>query len=98
MKLYYEVEWIGDELASANGKNNSWKAAAECNSPKELIEKLKFLCGDISDQNTTIESYKRSIKKWKEATGCDTPEEAEKKIKLLVDDINVLMRVNDDLM
>ena len=75
-KLHDEVKYTSDKWASANRSNNSWKAAAECNSPKELIEKLNLLRDDIAGRSTVIESYKRDIEKWQKATGCKTPEEA----------------------
>ena len=73
-KLKDQVKYVCDEWYSANSSNNSWKAAAECNSPKELIEKLNLLRDDISGRNTVIESYKRDIEKWQKATGFSTPE------------------------
>ena len=42
-KLKDQVKYTCDEWYSANSKNNSWKVAAECNSPKELIEKRETL-------------------------------------------------------
>lgn len=55
-KLDDEVKYTSDKWASANRSNNSWKAAAELNSPKELIEKLSLLRDDISGRSTVIES------------------------------------------
>lgn len=74
-KLKDQVKYTCDEWYSANSSNNSWKAAAECNSPKELIEKLNLLRDDISGRSTVIEHYKRDIEKWQQATGCISPKD-----------------------
>ena len=66
---------IAKQWESTNRSNNSWKAAAECNSPKELIEKLNLLRDDISGRRTVIEHYKRDIEKWQKATGCISPKD-----------------------
>lgn len=75
LKLIDENKYVCEEWCSANSSNNSWKAAAECNSPKELIEKLNLLRDDISGRSTVIESHKRDIEKWQKATGCLRPED-----------------------
>ena len=54
---------------TANSSNNSWKAAAECNSPKELIEKREALEKEIG-------IYSRTLNEWKEGTGCPSPSAA----------------------
>lgn len=74
-KLKDQVKYTCDKWYSANRRNNSWKAAAECNSPHELIEKLNLLRDDISGHDTVIESYERNIKKWQKATGYLRPED-----------------------
>ena len=74
-KLKDQVKYTCDEWYSANSRNNSWKAAAECNTPKELIEKLNLLRDDISGRSTVIEHYKRDIEKWQKATGCISPKD-----------------------
>jgi len=74
-KLKDQVKYTCEEWYSANSRNNSWKAAAECNSPGELIEKLNLLRDDISGHDTVIESYERNIKKWQKATGVLRPED-----------------------
>lgn len=74
-KLHDQVKYTCDEWYSANSRNNSWKAAAECNSPKELIEKLSLLRDDISGRSTVIDHYKCNIEKWQKATGCLRPED-----------------------
>ena len=74
-KLHDQVKYTCDEWYSANSRNNSWKAAAECNSPKELIEKLNLLRNDISGRSAVTERYKRDIEKWQKATGCLRPED-----------------------
>lgn len=68
-KLKDQVKYTCDEWYSANSRNNSWKAAAECNSPKELIEKRETL-------EKEIEVYSRTLKDWKEGTGCPSPSAA----------------------
>lgn len=68
-KLKDQVKYTCDEWYSANSRNNSWKAAAECNSPKELIEKREAL-------KKEIEVYSRALKEWKEITGCPSPSSA----------------------
>ena len=65
-KLKDQVKYTCDEWYSANSNNNSWKAAAECNSPKELIEKRETL-------EKEIEVYSRALKEWKEGTGYSSP-------------------------
>jgi hypothetical protein len=67
--LHDQVKYIGDEWASANSSNNSWKVAAECNSPKELIEKREALEKEIG-------IYSRTLNEWKEGTGCPSPSAA----------------------
>ena len=74
-ELRNEVKYTSEKWASTNSSNNSWKAAAECNSPKELIEKLNLLRDDISGRRTVIEHYKRDIEKWQKATGCISPKD-----------------------
>lgn len=74
-KLKDQVKYTCEEWYGANSSNNSWKAAAECNLPKELIEKLNLLRDDISGRSTVIERYKRDIEKWQKATGCLRPED-----------------------
>lgn len=68
-ELYDQVKYAWDEWCSANSSNNSWKAAAECNSPKELIEKREALEKEIG-------VYSRALKEWKEGTGCPSPSAA----------------------
>ena len=68
-KLKDQVKYTCEEWYSANSRNNSWKAAAECNSPKELIEKIKGF-------REEIEMYYRLFKEWKAATGCPSPSAA----------------------
>ena len=68
-KLKDQVKYTCDEWYSANSSNNSWKAAAECNSPKELIEKREAL-------EKEIEVYSRALQEWKEGTGCPSPSAA----------------------
>ena len=65
-KLKDQVKYTCDEWYSANSNNNSWKAAAECNSPKELIEKREAL-------EKEIEVYSRALQEWKEITGYPSP-------------------------
>ena len=65
-KLKDQVKYTCEEWYGANGRNNSWKAAAECNSPKELIEKREALQKEIG-------VYSRALKEWKEGTGCPSP-------------------------
>ena len=65
-KLKDQVKYTCDEWYSANSTNNSWKAAAECNSPKGLIEKREALEKEIG-------IYSRALKEWKEGTGCPSP-------------------------
>ena len=73
-ELRNEVKCISDKWASANSSNNSWKAAAECNSPKELIEKREVL-------EKEIEIYSRTLNEWKEGTGCQSPSAAKSLIE-----------------
>ena len=97
-KLHDQVKYTCDEWYSANSNNNSWKAAAECNSPKELIEKIKGF-------REEIEMYYRLFKEWKTSTGCPSPsaaktliesgaswhhayDEAKKANEKLADDVN----------
>lgn len=68
-KLKDQVKYTCDEWYSANSNNNSWKAAAECNSPKELIEKREALEKEIG-------VYSRALQEWKEGTGCPSPSAA----------------------
>jgi len=68
-KLKDQVKYTCDEWYSANSSNNSWKAAAECNLPKELIEKIKGFRDEIG-------IYSRALKDWKEGTGCPSPSAA----------------------
>ena len=65
-KLKDQVKYTCDEWYSANSNNNSWKVAAECNSPKELVEKREAL-------EKEIDVYSRALKEWKEGTGCPSP-------------------------
>ena len=65
-KLIKENKYACEEWCKANSSNNSWKAAAECNSPKELIEKREALEKEIG-------IYSRALKEWKEGTGCPSP-------------------------
>lgn len=73
-KLKDQVKYTCDEWYSANSRNNSWKAAAECNSPKELIETIKGF-------REEIEMHYRIYKEWKEATGCPSPSAAKSLIE-----------------
>lgn len=89
LKLRDEVTYTCEKLASANSENNSWKATAECNSPKVLMTKLNLLHGsikewkeetrilkkEVSDYKEQIESLFKVIESWQEATGCKTPAE-----------------------
>lgn len=75
-KLKDQVKYTCDEWYSANSRNNSWKAAAECNSPKELIEKRETLEGKVKALETEAEVYSRALKEWKEITGCPSPSAA----------------------
>ena len=68
-KLKDQVKYTCDEWYSANSTNNSWKAAAECNSPKELIEKREALEKELG-------IYSRALKEWKEGTCCPSPSAA----------------------
>lgn len=68
-KLKDQVKYTCDEWYSANSSNNSWKAAAECNAPKELIEKIKGFRDEIG-------IYSRALQEWKEGTGCPSPSSA----------------------
>jgi len=68
-KLIKENKYAYEEWYKANSSNNSWKAAAECNSPKELIEKHEAL-------EKEIEVYSSTLKEWKEGTGCPSPSAA----------------------
>lgn len=74
LKLIDENKYACEEWCSANSSNNSWKAAAECNSPKELIEKRETL-------EKEIEVYSRTLKEWKEITGCPSPSAAKSLIE-----------------
>lgn len=65
-KLKDQVKYTCEEWYGANGRNNSWKSAAECNSPKELIEKREAL-------EKEIDAYSRALKEWKEITGYPSP-------------------------
>lgn len=76
LKLKDQVKYTCDEWYSANSRNNSWKAAAECNSPKELIEKRETLEGKVKALETEAEVYSRALKEWKEITGCPSPSAA----------------------
>lgn len=69
LKLTKENKYACEKWCSANSSNNSWKAAAECNSPKELIEKREAL-------EKEIDVYSRTLKEWKEITGCPSPSAA----------------------
>ena len=69
LKLTGENKYACEEWCKANSGNNSWKAAAECNSPKELIEKRETL----EKENAYLYA---EIRKWKEMTKCETPEAA----------------------
>ena len=73
-KLKDQVKYTCDKWASANSSNNSWKAAAECNSPKELIKKRETL-------QKEIEVYSRALQEWKEGTGCPSPSAAKSLIE-----------------
>lgn len=73
-KLKDQVKYTCAEWYSANSSNNSWKAAAECNSPKELIEKIKGFKDEIG-------IYSRALKDWKEETGCPSPSAAKTMIE-----------------
>lgn len=89
-KLRDEVTYICEKLCSANSENNSWKATAECNSPKELRAKLNLLRDNIeewkeetrslkkevSDYKEQIESLFKVIESWNKVTCCSTPEDA----------------------
>ena len=72
-KLKDQVKYTCEEWYSANSLNNSWKAAAECNSPKELIEKIEGLEGKVKVLETEAEVYSRALLDWKEGTGCPSP-------------------------
>lgn len=94
-KLKDQVKYTCDEWYSANSSNNSWKAAAECNSPKELIEKLNLLRDDISGRSTVIEHHKRTIEEWQKATGCISPKDIStssliSKVKVLEQELKIL--------
>ena len=65
-KLKDQVKYTCDEWCKANSSNNSWKAAAECNSPKELIEKREAL-------DKEVEIHSRALKEWKDVTGYTSP-------------------------
>lgn len=65
-KLIDENKYACEEWCKANSSNNSWKAAAECNSPKELIEKREALEKEIG-------IYSRTLNEWKEVTDCPSP-------------------------
>lgn len=69
LKLKDQVKYTCDEWYSANSTNNSWKAAAECNSPKELIEKREALEKEIG-------VYSRALNEWKTSTSCPSPSAA----------------------
>jgi len=72
-KLKDQVKYTCDEWYSANSRNNSWKAAAECNSPKELIEKREALEEKVKVLETEAEVYSRTLQEWKEGTGYPNP-------------------------
>lgn len=74
LKLIDENKYACEQWYGANSENNSWKAAAKCNSPKELIEKREALDKEIG-------VYSRALKEWKEITGCPSPSAA----KTLID-------------
>ena len=57
LKLKDQVKYTCDEWYSANSRNNSWKAAAECNSPKELMEKIDGFETEIVDLKTKNTEY-----------------------------------------
>ncbi len=65
-KLIDESKHACEKWCNANSSNNSWKAAAECNTPKELIEKRETI-------EKEIEVYSRALQEWKEGTGCPGP-------------------------
>lgn len=69
LKLKDQVKYTCDEWISANKRNNSWKAAAECNSPKELMEKIEGFEKEVG-------IYSRALNEWKEITGCPSPSAA----------------------
>lgn len=66
LKLTNENKYACEKWCNANSSNNSWKAAAECNSPKDLIEKREA-------RKKEIEIYSRALQEWKEETGCPSP-------------------------
>lgn len=96
-KLKDQVKYTCDEWYSANSRNNSWKAAAECNSPKELIEKLNLLRDDISGRSTVIEHHKRTIEEWQKVTGCLRPEDISTESMISKSMANEITAVNEEL-
>ena len=73
LKLIDEKKYSCEQWCDANSRNNSWKAAAECNSPKELIEKIEGLEGKVKVLETEAEVYSRALQDWKEITGYPSP-------------------------
>lgn len=76
LKLKDQVKYTCDEWYSANSRNNSWKAAAECNSPKELMEKIEGLEGKIKVLDRELKIHTKALQEWKDGTGCPSPSAA----------------------
>lgn len=69
VKLIDSNKRVCEEWCSANSSNNSWKATAECNSPKELMTKLNSLRDDIKEYKEKYDQAIEIIGKWQRATG-----------------------------
>lgn len=74
LKLIDENKYAYEEWCKANSSNNSWKAAAECNSPKELMKKIEGFEKEIG-------IYSRALQEWKEVTGYPSPSAAKTAIE-----------------
>lgn len=69
LKLIDENKYACEEWCRANSSNNSWKATAECNSPKELMTKLNQLRDDIKEWKEKYDLAVEMIGRWQRATG-----------------------------
>ena len=83
-KLKDQVKYTCDEWYSANSRNNSWKAAAECNSPKELIEKREALQTENKQLKKKLEEFSPYLPGYEEFLTALYPEATEETIKKLI--------------